>query len=95
MPGPPPSCLCGNCWTCKNRQHRRDFYHRHQKFVIRKNVEAKKQRIARQRAGMAVSDEELDRRAVERWDEEWGPPNFHAGPTISTEVDDTTVREKE
>ena len=55
---------------------RRKFYHKHKKFVIRQNVETKKVRVARERAARAVSDAELDRRALERWNPEWGPPNL-------------------
>ena len=58
--GPPPSCTCGECRTCKTRAYREKYYKRNREIVIRKNVTAKQKR----REVGYVSDEELDRRAL-------------------------------
>lgn len=61
MPGPKPSCECGQCHICYMRVIRHRYYGRHAAGVITKNVAAKQQR--RNRAP-GPSDEDLDRRAL-------------------------------
>ena len=59
-PGPPLTCTCGECRTCKTRASRDRYYKRNRGQIIPKNVEAKRMR----RHVPEVSDAELDRRAL-------------------------------
>jgi hypothetical protein len=59
-PGPPLTCTCGECRTCKTRAYRDRYYKRNRDQIIPKNAEAKRRR----QHVPEVSDAEMDRRAL-------------------------------
>jgi hypothetical protein len=59
-PGPPLTCTCGECRTCKTRKYRDTYYKRNRDRIIPQNAEAKRNR----RHVPEASDAELDRRAL-------------------------------
>lgn len=69
MPGRTPSCVCGECRVCSARASRRRFYQRHADQI---RSEAALLRERQRQLERDVSDEELDRRALQKWRPEWG-----------------------
>lgn len=62
-----PECTCGECRACKQRPGHRRHYENHRESEIRRAVELKRKRRGLPPRGLSpeVSDEELDRRALE------------------------------
>lgn len=71
--GPRPACACDlpSCRACRIAATRRRWYKRNAERVKSQTKEALKLWRAKQHA-TEISDAELDRRALEKWDSSWG-----------------------
>ncbi len=74
--GRPPMCSCNSkeCRLCRERASKRRWYRRNkaeQQKRVRENLRKWRLKQKRQRE-VAISDEEMDRRALAGWRSEWG-----------------------
>ncbi len=70
-PGPVPSCVCGKCFRCFRGARNRRYYLKNAEAMRARAVANRRTRRAQTNARVS-SDEELDRRALEKWNPEWG-----------------------
>ena len=81
MPGPAPSCLCAQCPVCRARLRKhsaavpRDEARKHAADIrwgnARRAVQQPEPETEQIFVDDGISDEELDRRALEKWNPEW------------------------